>query len=82
MEITESVLAFHVWILRHEGFYMHWNVNISDLFDLPGSAPSSIFDVKENDDGSNSPNGLFTTYRYFKYMHICSYISQCYKQNR
>jgi len=50
--------------LRPKGFYMHWNVNTSDLFDLPGSAPSSVFDVKENDDGSNSPNGLFTTYRY------------------
>lgn len=49
---------------------MHWNVNISDLFDLPGSAPSSVFDVKENDDGSSSPNGLFTAYRYFN---MCEY---------
>jgi hypothetical protein len=50
--------------LRPKSFYMHWNVNISDLFGLPGTTPSSVFDVKENDDGSNSPNGFFTTYRY------------------
>jgi hypothetical protein len=50
---------------RLNSFCIYWHIDVSDTFGLPGSAPSSIFDVKENDDASNSPDGLFTPSRYF-----------------
>lgn len=57
---------------RLHSSYIYWPIDVNDSFGLPGSTPSSIFDVKENDDASNSPDGLFNPSRYFCY----SYISQ------
>lgn len=47
----------------HTPFQSSFVKRLSGTFGTRGSTPSSIFDVKENDDASNSPDGLFTPSR-------------------
>ncbi|PNF22452.1 hypothetical protein B7P43_G15419 [Cryptotermes secundus] len=47
----------------HSPFQSNFVKRLSGTFGTRGSTPSSIFDVKENDDVSNSPDGLFNPSR-------------------